>query len=90
MKMIKHNILQALIALDQFLHCLIGLFCNYKVYADETYSSFQFRRFLNGKTRIKKCIDYFFYMLFRQEEHCKNSYISERKSRHLPPEMRKD
>ncbi len=90
MKIFKHNIIQFLISFDQCLHCLIGTLCNYTIYADESFSSFQYRRFLKGKTAIKKGIDLIFYCIFRQEEHCKSSYISERKSRHLPPEMRQE
>ncbi len=88
MKKIKHNLLQVLIALDQFLHCLIGALFNYTIYADESFSSYQYRRFLKGKTKIKTAIDAFFLFIFRQEEHCKTSYESERNNRHLPPEMR--
>ncbi len=88
MKKIKHNILQLLISLDQALHCLLGLLLNYTIYADETFSSFQYRRNMKGKKWIKICIDSFFSLLFSQEEHCKKAYLSERENRHLPPEMR--
>ncbi len=85
--MIKHNVLQLLIALDQLWHCLCGMFLGYVVYADETFSSYQYRRYLAGKKGLKQALDALF---FWQKDHCKSAYESERLTRHMPPELRKN
>ncbi len=90
MKNLKHNLWQLLICVDQLVHCIVGVFLGYKIWADETHSSYQYRRFLTGKTKIKTYIDFVFKHVFRDEDHCKNSYESERNDRHLPPEMREE
>ncbi len=83
--MIQHNFMQVIIALDQLLHCLCGTLLGYAVYADESFSSYQYRRYLAGKDTIKRGIDTLF---FWEKEHCRSAYESERGQRHLPPELR--
>lgn len=69
------------VAIDQFVNTLFG------GWADETISSAAWRKRNEGKGwRFLRClIDCIF---FWQEDHCLNSYESERTGRHLPPELR--
>ena len=69
-----------LIAFDQLLNALIG------GWADETLSSHAYRMDVerNRKT-VRKIIDT---VLFFDEDHCYQSYLSEIERRQLPPNMR--
>jgi len=71
---------QLLIAIDQTINAaLLG-------WADETLSSRCYRLSRDGKRQWPRVIiDRIF---FWQLEHCKQSYESERKRLHLPPEFR--
>ena len=69
-----------LIAVDQLLNALIGGWC------DESLSSHAYRMDVEqGKGWVKKVIDT---LLFFDEDHCHQSYLSEIERRHLPPNMR--
>jgi len=78
-----NQLLQVLIALDQFLNtCLRG-------WADETISSRAWR--MQDRRRRWRCarivIDWIF-RAFGDREHCRDAYISERQRAHSPPEQR--
>jgi len=84
----KHNIHQIFICIDQLLNAVICtvLEPKKKVYGDETLSSHSWRWHVSGiRSWPKILIDKLF---FWQEEHCKDSFESERLGRHLPPEAR--
>lgn len=68
---------QLAIAIDQFFNVVFG------GYADETLSARAFRMRYRKKRWLIICtiIDNLF---FWQEEHCFNSYLNERKRKHLP------
>ena len=74
---------QVLIAIDQ----LLNAFCNGM--ADETLSSRAHRR--QHKNRFwkhaRKYIDLFFLLFFFQKNHCYQSYLSEVKRKHVPPDF---
>lgn len=72
---------QIAIAIDQLLNALFG------GYADETLSSHAFRMHRSGKPFGFLCevIDFVF---FWQQEHCYESYLSEKYRKQLPPEFR--
>jgi hypothetical protein len=87
--MIRHNLLQLLIALDQTLNVLLGtiLLPHEKSFADETLSSRCWRWSKDGKRDWpRRVVDWLFFL---EAEHCKSSYESERLGRQLPPELRK-
>ena len=71
---------QFLIAIDQLLNTLIG------GYADETLSSHAYRMELQGKPWgcLRRVIDRVF---FWQQQHCFQSYLSEKYRKQLPPEF---
>ena len=72
---------QVLIALDQLLNTL------FKGYADETLSSRAYRlRVERGRVWAERIIDT---VLFFDDNHCEESYISEVQRRQLPPSLRK-
>lgn len=69
-----------LIAIDQLFNAVIGGYC------DETLSSRAWRWEQDGtRSWPRKLIDALFFM---EKEHCRQSYISEREGRQLPPELR--
>jgi hypothetical protein len=70
-----NRIYQTLIALDQLVNALLG------GWADETLSSRAYRE----NSRLAKVIDTLFWF---DENHCINSYFSERDRAQLPPEFR--
>lgn len=70
---------QVLVAIDQLINTLIG------GYADETISSYAYRKRLKGKQWLASLIDSLF---FWQKDHCKTAYESEKERAHLPPEFR--
>lgn len=72
---------QVLIALDQLLNTL------FKGYADETLSLRAYRlRVERGRVWPERIIDT---VLFFDDNHCEESYISEVQRRQLPPSLRK-
>lgn len=70
---------QVLIAIDQLLNTLLG------GYADETLSSRAYRWSLRDINWPKTVIDA---LLWFDEDHCYESYLSELYRRQLPPSMR--
>lgn len=77
---------QIAIALDQLLNALLNLL-GIDSYADETLSSHAYRMWRSGKPTgfLRNVIDFLF---FWQQEHCYQSYLSEKYRRQLPPEFR--
>lgn len=72
---------QVLIAFDQLLNTL------FKGYADETLSSRAYRlRVERGRVWPERIIDT---VLFFDDNHCEESYVSEVQRRQLPPSLRK-
>ena len=71
--------LQVLIAIDQLANTLIG------GYADETISSYAYRKSLKGKPWLARLIDALF---FWQSNHCQQAFQSELDRAHLPPSVR--
>ena len=71
-----------LIALDQLVNALAG------GWPDETISSRCWRWELAGKRSWPRRIVDGLALLFRDENHCRESYESERLGRQLPPELR--
>ena len=69
-----------LIAVDQLVNALLGGYC------DETLSSRAWRWENEGVCSWpRRFIDLVF---FWEEKHCRESYVSEREGRQLPPELR--
>lgn len=93
----KHNAYQALVSLDQALYnlggalwallaCVVRTMPTGLTWADETLSSRAWRWEQNGvRSWPRRFIDRLF---FWEEDHCYQSYISEREGRQLPPELR--
>ncbi len=84
-----HNLKQVLIALDQLLNTLVGLFLyKEKTWADESFSSLCYRWEQDGvRSWPRKLVDNIF---FWQDRHCWQSYVSEKERNQLPPEYRKN
>ena len=95
---IKHNIWQTLVSLDQLINCLFWTLVSIlvrpencqsrKAWADEPLSSRCWRLSLAGKDWPRKIIDGLF-LIFGEKDHCRDAYESERLGRQLPPELRK-
>lgn len=84
--MLKHNVKQLAIAVDQLLNVILSIFLREQAWADETLSAHAWRWELNGvRAWPRKLIDGIF---FWQDHHCEGSYQSEREGRQLPPELR--
>lgn len=93
----KHNAYQALISVDQALYNLGGalwalLACAVRAmptgttWADESLSSRAYRWERDSvRSWPRRFIDRLF---FWEEQHCHQSYLSEREGRQLPPELR--
>lgn len=82
---ILQRLLQVLIALDQLVNASTGLFIG-DGWADETLSAKAYRlRQEKGWSNAYRLINSIFFL---QDNHCKAAYLSELKSRHLPPEYR--
>ncbi len=81
---IYQRIIQILIAFSQLLNTLLGLFID-DGWADESVSAKAYRLRHHGWHKLYKLINFIF---FKEDDHCKASYIAELKSRHLPPEYR--
>lgn len=88
LKTIRHNWHQILVSADQFLttvFCSI-IFPTERSYADETLSCRAMRWEWNRVRKWpRRLIDHLF---FWEEQHCFQSYQSEREGRQLPPELR--
>ena len=87
---LRHNLRQLLIALDQLVNALMGVlsFSRDYYYADETLSAHSFRWAISGvrqwpRNLIDKVAGW-----LGDEDHCYQSYLSEREGRQLPPELR--
>ncbi len=70
------GVIQFLIAIDQAFNVIFG-----SGWADETISAYAYRK---GGWRPKVINAIFFW----QENHCRESFYSELRRRHLPPEYR--
>lgn len=93
----KHNAYQALISVDQALYnlggavwallaCVVRAMPTCRTWADESLSSRAWRWEQNGvRSWPRRFIDRLF---FWEQDHCYQSYISEREGRQLPPELR--
>ncbi len=83
---IRNRILNILIALDQLLFSLLSLGSSCP---DETFSAACWRweshGLLKGKV-LRPCIDFIFLHIFKDINHCKESYLSEKVGRQLPKE----
>lgn len=79
-----HNVKQFLIAMDQLLNAMIGLFLfKEKFYADETLSAHAYRYELAGKHKwLRKWIDKIF---FFDKNHCQESFENELLRVQSPP-----
>ena len=77
---------QLLISVDQTINCVLGLFIGGS-WADETLSSRAYRMQQQGKPWgfLRGVIDALF---FWQQQHCFQSYLSEKYRKQLPPELR--
>lgn len=83
-----HNLKQFLIAFDQMLNALVGLFTPWeRSWADETFSSRCWRWHVAGVRswpyRLVECL-----FFWERGGHCEDSFMSERLGRQLPPEAR--
>ena len=98
----KHNAKQLLIAIDQLGNALLGSIASLlvilhikedseKYWADETISSHCYRWdvFMKCYHLPRKIVDYVALHLFHDENHCEESYLSEKLGRQEPPECRK-
>ncbi len=92
---LKHNLLQLLLAIDQLGNAVIGLVLFKKHYADETISSHSYRlsKVSKGWYYMKQLVDTLFWFDYEERDgvkvkHCQLSYESELERNHLPVEMR--
>ena len=85
-EVLRHNLWQFLIWLDQGLGGIVSTLCKEKAYADLTLSANAYRWYLSGK-RLWPCV-WIDRLFFWQEAHCKSSYEYEVQRRHLPESMR--
>lgn len=82
---------QFLIALDQLLNCLVWSQAEGQGTADETLSARAWRlgtRYPTTWGRFEYLVDGFFRLVFRQPDHCFESYLAERDRKQLPKEYR--
>lgn len=80
------RVFNVLIALDQFLFCLLMLGGSFP---DETASSGAWRMEKQGRWQgklLRPLIDWLFWPV--HHDHCMRSYYAERKKMHLPEDMR--
>lgn len=78
---------QTLLALDQLLNTFVYAKLEGTGYSDETLSARMWRlRHSRNWGIARKIVDTIFLALFNEWDHCKNSYDSETKRAHLPPE----
>ena len=88
LKTIRHNLHQTLISWDQAITTTICsiILPNEKSYGDETMSARALRWENNGiRSWPRKLIDILFWW---DDNHCEESYESEKKGTQLPPELR--
>jgi len=89
MRLFLFQLLQVLIAFDQLINTLIGVFvCPFTkntFWADETMSSVSHRLSLKGITWPKTFVNDLF---FWQDDHCKDAFQSERERSQAHPETR--
>lgn len=86
MQMLRHNLHQLAIALDQLGNVFVSCVFGEKAWADETLSAHAWRWHLDGvRDWPRKVIDA---MLFWQKEHCRKSYESELGGLQLPERER--
>ena len=86
MQMLRHNVHQLGIALDQLGNVFVSCAFGEKTWADETLSAHAWRWHLDGiRDWPYRVIDT---MLFWQKEHCKKSYDSELGGLQLPERER--
>ena len=81
---LTERLFQVLVALDQLLNTIRGLFARHGAWADETLSSWAWRTRETNKYTYR-IIDALF---FWEEDHCMNSFISECLRIQAPPETR--
>lgn len=82
---------QTVIAADQVLNTLVPPYSgDDRGWADETLSSRTWRLSHRNTRweRFRKIVDWVFLKLFREKDHCFDSWISERLLRQMPPELR--
>lgn len=81
----KHYLLQVAIAFDQLMNALLG------GWADETLSSCAWRMERDGKPwgKFWRPVIDTIALIFKDKDHCHNSYLAERDSTQLAPEFRK-
>lgn len=85
-EVLRHNAKQFVIAIDQALSCLVCTAFKETGYADESLSSRAYRWHMDGVRKWPNLlIDRLF---FWEEQHCFQSYQSEREGKQLPPELR--
>lgn len=88
LKTVAHNLRQLLVVFDQFLNvavCSIVL-PGERSWADETFSSRCWRWDASGKRHWpRKLVDG---IMFFDRNHCRESFLSERLQRQMPPEAR--
>lgn len=82
--MAKGYVLQVAIAIDQLANAVSG------GYADETLSSRSYRLWRDNHPVGKVLMRVIDAMFFWQHHHCYEAFLSERESRHLPPEFRNE
>ena len=81
----KHLFIQFLIALDQLLNTLVWAKYESTGYADETLSARMWRlRHSKNWGRAQSIVDAVFLFLFKQRDHCLQSYIDEYERKQLP------
>jgi hypothetical protein len=91
--MIRHNLVQLFIAVDQVANVLVTLFTS-KAWADETLSSRAYRAHRDGKIMGRIWLPIIDALFFWQTihppatGHCHQAYLSERARLQSPPEMR--
>lgn len=86
--MLKNNLFQLFVAIDQVLNVFLGMIFEPKRahWADETMSSYAHRlRIERNIFWVERVIDALFFL---QKDHCKTAYESERARKHFPPELR--
>ena len=85
-EVLKHNLWQALIHLDQGLGLIVSTLLKEKAYSDLTLSANAFRWERAGVRKWpRKLIDALF---FWEECHCYDSWLNELKRAHIPPDTR--
>lgn len=84
--------MQILIALDQLVNTFVPPYKgDHRGWADETLSSRAWRRSSSSKgwETFRKVVDWIFWKLIKQKDHCFESWMEERLLRQMPPELRK-